>query len=194
MSRYTTAHTNPKETGDVRPTALQIIRDNEMGGKPVGSFTVITGASPSLGIETARALATTRASLILTARDLTRTHTTSLHPGVIDTSLAKHVPQEVKESMDKELALAKKSFEQGAATTVWAAVSKELEGRGGVYLNDRAEAERGEDDGVVSKGSYLSHTYDSEEEARLWRDSLKLVGLLEENLMDSVAGISLRKI
>ncbi|KAF7554382.1 hypothetical protein G7Z17_g2990 [Cylindrodendrum hubeiense] len=108
-------------------------------------------------------------------------HATSLHPGIIGTGLSQYIPAEVVEQLTKEYATIAKSPEQGAATTIWAAIGKEWEGRGGVYLNDCAEAERGEDDGVVSKGSYVSHTYNPDEEARLWKDSLKMVGLPEEN-------------
>ncbi|KAH6897445.1 hypothetical protein B0T10DRAFT_535950 [Thelonectria olida] len=107
-------------------------------------------------------------------------HATSLHPGIIGTGIARFIPEEVVTKMTQELGLTFKSLEQGAATTLWAAIGKEWEGRGGVYLNDCAEAERGEDDGVVSKGSYVTHTYDAKEEARLWKDSLKLVGMLDE--------------
>jgi NAD(P)-dependent dehydrogenase (short-subunit alcohol dehydrogenase family) len=107
-------------------------------------------------------------------------HATSLHPGIIGTEISRFVPEEMVTSMTQEYALVIKSPEQGAATTLWAAIGKEWEGRGGVYLNDCAEAERGEDDGVVGKGSYVTHTYDAKEEARLWKDSLEMVGMSED--------------
>ncbi|KAJ5525401.1 hypothetical protein N7494_012051 [Penicillium frequentans] len=106
-------------------------------------------------------------------------HATSLHPGLIATGLAQHLPeQEISAMLQNEFMLKmQKSVEQGAATTVWAAVSKELEGKGGLYLNDCAVAERGEDDGIPALGMTSSSTYNPEEEARIWRDSLEMVGL-----------------
>jgi hypothetical protein len=70
-----------------------------------------------------------------------------------------------------------KSAEQGAATTVWAAVGKEWENKGGKYLEDVREAERGEDDGQTFGVGWVKQTYNAEEEDRLWRDSLRIVGL-----------------
>ena len=42
-----------------------------------------------------------------------------------------------------ELVKILKSPEQGAATTIYAAISKEWEGKGGKYLEDAEEAKRG---------------------------------------------------
>lgn len=68
-------------------------------------------------------------------------HATSLHPGVIDTPLSKHMPAGEMQSCQglKSFQKLMKSTEQGAATTVWAAVGKEWENKGGRYLNDCAE-------------------------------------------------------
>jgi hypothetical protein len=70
-----------------------------------------------------------------------------------------------------------KSVEQGAATTVWAAVAKEWESKGGRYLAECEDAPKGEDDHSAEGFGTVPHTYDAEKEARLWRDSLKMVGL-----------------
>lgn len=70
-----------------------------------------------------------------------------------------------------------KSSEQGAATTVWAAVGKEWTEKGGRYLEDCQEAERGEDDGQTFGVGWVKQTYSPEDESRLWTDSLRLVGL-----------------
>lgn len=106
-------------------------------------------------------------------------HATSLHPGLIATGLAQHLPeQEISAMLQNEFMLKmQKSVEQGAATTVWAAVSKELEGKGGLYLDDCAVAKRGEDEGIPALGMTSSSTYNPEEEARIWKDSLEMVGL-----------------
>ncbi len=64
----------------------------------------------------------------------------AVHPGVIMTKLSRHMQQADYEALmsrtppGEELVF--KSVEQGAATTVWAATSAELEGRGGIYLED----------------------------------------------------------
>ncbi|KAH7343069.1 hypothetical protein BKA65DRAFT_505465 [Rhexocercosporidium sp. MPI-PUGE-AT-0058] len=69
-SRYAVSHKSPKGPGDSRPTALQIIKDENLTGKLQGKVILITGCSSGLGIETARALKTTGAKLFLTARDI----------------------------------------------------------------------------------------------------------------------------
>ena len=59
-------------------------------------------------------------------------HATAVHPGGILTQLARHLdPALVKGMVTPEMELQLKSPEQGAATTVWAAVSKTWEGTGG---------------------------------------------------------------
>jgi NAD(P)-dependent dehydrogenase (short-subunit alcohol dehydrogenase family) len=333
MSRYAAAHVSPEGPGDSRPTALQVVEDEGMKGKLKGRVIVITGTSSGLGIETARALYTTGATLFLTARnvrkakaalanisELGRTefiemdlesfasvraaakailektdkinilinnagimaapgleftknghelqfgtnhlshflffqllkpallaattpdfhsrvvnvssaahrlnginatdnynfekggynpwvsyaqsktaniymaneierrygsrglHATSVHPGGIATGLSKHIPKAEIAAMleDKALVKSLKNPEQGAATTVWAAIGEEWENKGGKYLSNCAEAKRGNDDGDMSGADYASHTYYMESEGRLWEDSLKIVGLTDD--------------
>ncbi|KAJ5445981.1 Short-chain dehydrogenase/reductase SDR [Penicillium cf. griseofulvum] len=72
MSRYAGAHVKPNGPGDARPTALQIIKDEGAEGKLKGEVIVITGTSAGIGIQTTRALATTGATLFLTARDVVK--------------------------------------------------------------------------------------------------------------------------
>ncbi|KAI0911615.1 hypothetical protein F4823DRAFT_623384 [Ustulina deusta] len=74
--RYRTAHKNPKGPGDARPTALQIIRDEQReDGSLRDKVILITGCSSGLGVETARALKVTGATLFLTARNLEKAKT-----------------------------------------------------------------------------------------------------------------------
>jgi hypothetical protein len=73
-----------------------------------------------------------------------------------------------------------KSAEQGAATTVIAAVGKEWENKGGKYLEDCEEAKRGKDDNDTFGAGYVRQTYDPENERRLWKDSLVIVGIEDD--------------
>jgi NAD(P)-dependent dehydrogenase (short-subunit alcohol dehydrogenase family) len=334
MSPYAASHTNPQGAGDARPTALQIIHDESRGGKLIGKVIVITGATSGIGIETARALSATGATLFLTARNLKsaesalagilepgrvsvvemdntsfasirtaaatilaksenqvnilinnagvmgishltltedshevtlttshlshfllfqllkpallasstpglhsrvvnvassahRTcvlpesdnynfqkggydiglaysnaklasvymaneldrryghkglHATSLHPGGIMTRISRHVGSEFVKQFTEDPVFSKllKSPEQGAATTVIAAVGREWEDRGGRYLEDCVEAVRGEDDGNPLGVGFVCQTYDQEDEERLWRDSLRIVRVEED--------------
>ena len=331
MSAYTAAHANPKGAGDARPTALQIVRDEGVEGKLGGKVIVITGATSGIGLETARALSATGATLFLTARNLNMAETalaeileagrvslvemdnnsfasiraaaatllkqsnnqvnilvnnagvmgisdlkltedgqevhfatnylsefllfqllkpallasatpgfhsrvvnvsssanragslpesdnynfekggyvhevayansklastylaneidrrygstglraTSLHPGGIATNISRHVgPGFVDNLMANEyIVKILKSPEQGAATTVLAAIGKEWENNGGKYLENCEEAQRGKDDGDTFGVGYVSQTYDPKSEARLWKDSLNIVGI-----------------
>jgi NAD(P)-dependent dehydrogenase (short-subunit alcohol dehydrogenase family) len=331
MSRYAAAHLKPEGPGDARPTALQIIKDEGVEGKLRGQVIVITGTSSGLGIETVRVLATTGATLYLTARDLDKAksaldgiydpsqmqlfqmdqeslasvraaaaailsktpkihvlinnagimaipdlrftkdghelqfgtnhlshflffmllrpalladassdlpsrvvnlssaghnlhglndsdnyafqrgdynpndaygqsktaniymaneierrygashlHATSVHPGIISTGLARHMPPDAWEGMDHVWPLMK-SVEQGAATTVWAAIGSKWNHEGGKYLADCDVAKPGSgSEDPWSTSTYAAYAYNPENEARLWRDSLKLVGLEDE--------------
>ena len=81
-----------------------------------------------------------------------------------------------KEFIDNE-----KTPAEGAAKNVIAAVGKAWEGKGGKYLEDCEEAKRGQDgDDDMHGTGWVSHTYNPDSESRLWKDSLKLVGLVTE--------------
>lgn len=101
----------------------------------------------------------------------------AVHPGVIMTELSRHMQQEDFESLserapgDGELTF--KSVEQGAATSTWAATSPELEGRGGIYLEDCQVAEPAT---PGSGGGVEGYAVDPEAAERLWSLSEELVG------------------
>lgn len=94
-------------------------------------------------------------------------HALSLHPGIIATELLRHIPDDQKEGWAKNESLQKywKSPEQGAATTVWAAVARGLEGVGGKYLDDCQVASEADPTKSYAPG-YASWAYDPEDEAK----------------------------
>ncbi|OQE46814.1 hypothetical protein PENCOP_c001G08576 [Penicillium coprophilum] len=106
-------------------------------------------------------------------------HATSLHPGAINTDISRNMPPKFLEAIMTNPYILKilKSLQQGAATTVWAAVGKEWEAMGGKCLEDCKKADRGEEDGQTFGPRWVKQTYNPEEEDRLWKDSLKIVGL-----------------
>jgi NAD(P)-dependent dehydrogenase (short-subunit alcohol dehydrogenase family) len=102
----------------------------------------------------------------------------SVHPGGILTPLQRHLPREEMVALgwvdEQGNQLADfKTPEQGAATTVWAATSPELEGKGGVYCEDG-------DIAVDSAGRFrvgvADWATDPEQAARLWTLSVELTG------------------
>ncbi|MFJ9866855.1 SDR family NAD(P)-dependent oxidoreductase [Streptomyces sp. NPDC101165] len=105
----------------------------------------------------------------------------ALHPGGIITPLQRHLPKEemVERGWIDEQGNALnpegfKSPQQGAATQVWAATSPQLEGLGGVYLEDCDIAEpapEGERLGVQAWAT------DPEQAARLWALSAQLTSV-----------------
>jgi hypothetical protein len=67
-----------------------------------------------------------------------------------------------------------KSVESGAATSVWAATAPELEGRGGLYLEDcGVGVPRASEDSSIG---YQAHAFDAEAATRLWSISEELLG------------------
>lgn len=106
----------------------------------------------------------------------------SLHPGGILTPLQRHLPkQEMMERgwIDEDGNLLHpewfKTPQQGAATQVWAATSPQLDGMGGVYLEDCDIAEPAPADG--SRVGVKAWATDPEQAARLWELSAELTGV-----------------
>jgi NAD(P)-dependent dehydrogenase (short-subunit alcohol dehydrogenase family) len=104
----------------------------------------------------------------------------ALHPGGIMTPLQRHLPKEEMVAfgwIDDEGNPVEgfKSPEQGAATTVWAATSPQLDGMGGVYREDCDVAEPNDD--PSSRRGVHSWATDPDEAARLWALSADPTGV-----------------
>ncbi|KAH6999311.1 hypothetical protein EDB80DRAFT_724567 [Ilyonectria destructans] len=328
-SAYAKVHESPSGPGDARPTAQQIIQDEGLEGKLEGKVILITGCSSGLGIETARALLPTGATLYLTARDLDKArtalgdiaksdrvhllkleldslasvraaadvflskskqlnilianagvmmtpegrtadgfetqlginhlahfllfnllkpallasttpefnsrvlflssiahrtgevnfdninlhnvyhpwvgysqsklanlwtaneiehrygalglHAFSVQPGPTGTGLYQHLSAEDVAASQSDPALGKifKTPQQGAATSVWGAVAKSLEGKGGKYLEDCQISKEWDPTSGEWAPGHASFAYDEKKEAELWAKSVELVGLKE---------------
>lgn len=108
-------------------------------------------------------------------------HAWSLHPGGIDTGLQVHVDLSALTARD-DIRRGMKSVEQGAATSVLAAVDKELEGKGGKYLDDCAVSpvvKEGQDMVLEAPGT-ASWCYDVDAAKKLWDVSCEIVGVKDE--------------
>ena len=110
-------------------------------------------------------------------------HGLSLHPGVIlDTDLVRHLTREDYALFGdvSHFKHAAKSTDQGAATTVWAAVAPQMERKGALYLSDVGVAGPVvESEGAGGPG-YGPHAYDAEAAEKLWKVSCQAFGIEED--------------
>ncbi len=101
-------------------------------------------------------------------------------PGGIMTPLQRHMAREEMVAMgwiDPQTGAVREGFktpEQGASTSVWAAVGPELEGVGGLYLENCAQAEPWTPEAPFV--GVLPHALDPESADRLWDLSLSITG------------------
>ena len=116
-------------------------------------------------------------------------HSWSLHPGGIRTQL--NQTRFDRESMN-DLMMAFRlgvmnvkrnlmNAEQGAATTAWAAIGRDLEGTGGKYL-ERCAVSRPYKEGFDVRNDglepgYAPFTYDETAARKLWDVSMEIVGI-----------------
>lgn len=98
-------------------------------------------------------------------------HALAVHPGGIHTNLGRHLTEDDIATLTKRMegrtggSFTFKSVEQGAATTCYAATAPELEGKGGVYLEDCHVAAVDDDD---PSGSVRSYAVDPGNAEQLW--------------------------
>lgn len=100
-------------------------------------------------------------------------HAFAIHPGAIMTELGRHLTADDMGRFDGALEF--KAVEAGAATEVYAATAPELEGQGGLYLEDcQVSAPAGsQPEGLLG---IAPHALDAEAARRLWTLSEELVG------------------
>jgi NAD(P)-dependent dehydrogenase (short-subunit alcohol dehydrogenase family) len=101
----------------------------------------------------------------------------AVHPGVIMTELSRHLAPTDLETLASRMpagAMTLKPVEAGAATTVWAATSPELEDVGGLYLEDCAIA--GPATEHPPTRGYAAYAMDADAARRLWAWSEEQVG------------------
>jgi NAD(P)-dependent dehydrogenase (short-subunit alcohol dehydrogenase family) len=121
-------------------------------------------------------------------------HGLSVNPGVFRSGAQRYDDPKELERRIPELKNALKATAQGAATTVWAAVAKVLEGVGGKYLEDCREGKEfalpemiegkkldgeTERNWLILNGGYFPHAFDEEAEKKLWSVSCQMVGVSE---------------
>ena len=105
----------------------------------------------------------------------------AVHPGGIATPLQRHLTMEEQRAMgwyDEEgnVHEAFKSTEEGAATSVWCALSPLLEGKGGVYCEDCEVAIAANPENPRA-GGYWPHIRDEELAKDLWAKSEEMTGV-----------------
>jgi NAD(P)-dependent dehydrogenase (short-subunit alcohol dehydrogenase family) len=106
-------------------------------------------------------------------------HANAVMPGGILTPLQRHLPIEEQRALgwldeNDQPREGFKTTEQGAATSVWAAVGAELEGVGGLYLEDCNQALPWSKDNPWT--GVMPHALDPDAADRLWDLSVDIVG------------------
>ncbi|KAF7554935.1 hypothetical protein G7Z17_g2541 [Cylindrodendrum hubeiense] len=139
----------------------------------------------SRGYDGLAAYAASKTANLWTANEIERRygpqgiHAWSVQPGAVLTNLMQHMSDSEKGVLDGDTYLASifKNPDQGAATSVWAATAKALEGKGGKYLEDCQIAKEWDSSSGLYAPGYGVHAYDIEQAEKLWIESLKWVGL-----------------
>ena len=107
-------------------------------------------------------------------------HGYSVHPGAfVSPNLQKHSVEEMKGMHGNERTTKyMTNQEQACATSVYGAVSSELEGKGGLYLEGASVAVHPcPPDGDGVEYGYADYAFDQQKEEALWEMSKKFVGV-----------------
>ncbi|MBB83189.1 MAG: hypothetical protein CL931_05190 [Deltaproteobacteria bacterium] len=102
----------------------------------------------------------------------------SVHPGVIQTDLSRHLSDAVVAGMREgfeKAGVSVKTVAQGAATSVWAATAEQLAEHGGAYLLDCHVAPPISED--VPRQGFETWAYDEANAKALWEKSEALTGI-----------------
>ncbi|KAI8938168.1 hypothetical protein NX059_005833 [Plenodomus lindquistii] len=129
------------------------------------------------------AYAQSKISDLYTATELERrygaqgVHSWAVHPGIIMTALMQHLDPAMLEAKGSDpIAISHlKDVEQGAATSVWAATAKALEGKGGKYLENCGIAGPAKEKPEQYEPGYAAYAYDEAQAKRMWDVSMELV-------------------
>ncbi len=100
----------------------------------------------------------------------------AVHPGGIATNLARHLPEDYIANARASGQFRFKTIEQGAATSMVAATSPQLEGIGGRYFEDCNEAEPVEDPSPETASGVATYALDPANAERLWELSARELG------------------
>jgi NAD(P)-dependent dehydrogenase (short-subunit alcohol dehydrogenase family) len=95
-----------------------------------------------------------------------------VHPGVIMTDLSRSLTEEDLSSVAAD-GMKFKSLDAGAATSVWAAISPQLEGQGGYYLEDCHVGVELPADHLLAK--YCNYALDQKLARQLWQKTEELL-------------------
>ncbi|PSN66344.1 putative short-chain dehydrogenase [Corynespora cassiicola Philippines] len=95
---YSSLYSNPSGPGDQRPTALQVVKDNDRINKLTDKVVLVTGATSGIGVETTRALHATGAHVYITARNMEKAK--AVVQDILNTSEGKGNIDIIKINMD----------------------------------------------------------------------------------------------
>ena len=101
----------------------------------------------------------------------------AVHPGMIMTELGRHMQQQDLEELGKNAppgGMKFKPVEAGAATSVWAATSPDLEGKSGLYLEDCQIGVLADE--TTGMAGFAAYAVDPANARRLWALSEELIG------------------
>ena len=110
-------------------------------------------------------------------------HANSLMPGGWQSGLQKHVQAYLEENWNSDPKVLKLmcTVEQGCATSVWAAVSRDLDGKGGLYLEGCSVSGETPEGAHPAEYGHAPWAMDPLSERRLWDISKQLVGVSGED-------------